>query len=99
MRLSNDDSGNAIEHQSLMKFEAEIARMLAGSNAGDWDGHVIGGGYRRIYLYGPSAEKLSETILNTVLSYDALPGSYMVKRYGEMGSDEHYIWWNSDQRA
>jgi hypothetical protein len=99
MRLSNDNSGNEIEHQSLMKLEAALARSLADSHAGEWDGHEIGGGYRKIYLYGPCAERLSQTILTTVLAYDALPGSYMVKRFGEIGSDEEYIWLNSDQRA
>jgi hypothetical protein len=42
---------------------------------------------------------LSEAILPTVLGYAALPGSYMVKRFGEVGSDEQYIWLDSGLRA
>jgi hypothetical protein len=99
MRLSNDNFGNEAEDASLAKLEGQLENALKGTGAGEWDGHETGGGYHKIFLYGPCAEKLSQTILMTVLEYDALPGSYMVKRFGELGSDEQYIWLGSDSRA
>jgi hypothetical protein len=99
MRLSNDHLGNEAEDASMATLESQIEECLEGSGAGEWDGHETGGGYHKIFLSGPCAEKLTERILTTVLSFDALPGSYMVKRFGEVGSDEQYIWLSSDQRA
>jgi hypothetical protein len=99
MRLSNDHFGNETEDRTLGELEAQIERHLDGTDAGEWDGHETGGGYHKIFLYGPCAEKLSEAVLPLVLRYPALPGSYMVKRFGELGSDEQYIWLDSGQRA
>jgi hypothetical protein len=99
MRLSNDNFGTDLEDEQLARLEAQLERQLAATKAGEWDGHETGGGYHKIFLYGPCAEKLSDAILMTVLEFDALPGSYMVKRFGELGSDEQYIWLGSDIRA
>jgi hypothetical protein len=99
MRLSNDQFGTEAEDESLARLEAQIENSLKGTDAGEWDGHETGCGYHKIFIYGPCAQRLSEAILPTVLVYDALPGSYMVKRFGEIGSDEQYIWLSSDQRA
>jgi hypothetical protein len=99
MRLSNDDFGNEAEDMSLGQLEAEIEQCLDGTEFGEWDGHETGGGYHKIFMYGPCAEKLSHAVLTLVLQYPALPGSYMVKRFGDIGSDEQYIWLDSGQRA
>ena len=99
MRLSNDQFGSAAEDESLALLESEIEQCLQGSDLGEWDGHETGGGYHKVFLYGPCAERLSKAILPTVLGYAALPGSYMVKRFGEIGSDEQYIWLDSGLRA
>jgi hypothetical protein len=99
MRLSNDHFGTEAEDESLARLEAEIEKCLEDSDVGEWDGHESGGGYHKIFIYGSCAEKLSEALLPTVLAYDALPGSYMVKRMGEIGSDEQYIWLDSGSRA
>ena len=42
---------------------------------------------------------LSETVLPTVMKFEARSGSYLVKRFGEVGSDEQYIWLDSEVRA
>ena len=99
MRLSNDHFGTEAEDDSLANLESELDRRLNETKAGEWDGHETGGGYHKIFLYGSCAERLSEAILPTVLEYAALPGSYMVKRFGELGSDEQYIWLDSGLRA
>jgi hypothetical protein len=99
MRLSNDNFGTEAEDESLARLEAQIEECLEGTGVGEWDGHESGGGYHKIFTYGPCAEKLSEVLLPTVLAFDALPGSYMVKRLGEIGSDEQYIWLDSGSRA
>jgi len=99
MRLSNDQFGSEAEDKSLAQLEAELEKCLEANEFGLWDGHETGGGYHKIFLYGPCAERLSEAVLTTVLEYPALPGSYMVKRFGEIGSDEQYIWLDSGLRA
>ena len=99
MRLSNDRFGTEAEDESLTRLEMEIERCLTDTTCGEWDGHETGGGYHKIFVYGPCAERLSQAILPTVLEYAALPGSYMVKRYGDIGSDEQYIWLDSGLRA
>jgi len=99
MRLSNDNFGTEAEDESLCQLEAELEKCLTENKFGAWDGHETGGGYHKIFLYGPCAERLSEVVLMKVLEYPALPGSYMVKRFGEIGSDEQYIWLDSGLRA
>ncbi|MGZ4816518.1 MAG: hypothetical protein ACXVZV_13970 [Terriglobales bacterium] len=99
MRLSNDHFGTEAEDASLARLESELEQCLAESEFGEWDGHETGGGYHKIFLYGPCAERLSEAVITKVLEYPALPGSYMVKRFGEIGSDEQYIWLDSGLRA
>ena len=99
MRLSNDNFGNETEDRTLGELEVQIERQLNHTDVGEWDGHETGGGYHKIFLYGPCAEKLSDAVLPLVLRYPALPGSYMVKRFGELGSDEQYIWLDSGLRA
>jgi hypothetical protein len=99
MRLSNDQFGSEAEDESLAVLEAEIEKCVNGAECGEWDGHETGGGYHKIFIYGPCAERLTDAILPTVLGYAALPGSYMVKRFGEVGSDEQYIWLDSGLRA
>jgi hypothetical protein len=99
MRLSNDRFGNEAEDESLARLEAQLERCLQSQAAGEWDGHETGGGYHKIFMYGPCAHRLADSILPLVLLYPALPGSYMVKRFGEVGSDEQYIWLDSGQRA
>ena len=99
MRLSNDHFGSEDEDRSLADLEAELEKCLTTSEFGEWEGHETGGGYHKIFLYGPCAERLSEAVLMKVLEYPALPGSYMVKRFGEIGSDEQYIWLDSGLRA
>lgn len=99
MRLSDDNFGNEAEDESLTRLEAQLERSLDTAKAGEWDGHETGGGYHKIFMYGPCADKLADAILPLVLQYPALPGSYMVKRFGEIGSDEQYIWLDADQRA
>ena len=99
MRLSNDRFGTPAEGKSLAKLEAEIEESLSDGALGEWDRHETGHGYHKIFMYGPCAERLSERLLPVVLQYEALPGSYMVKRFGEIGSDEQYIWLDSGLRA
>ena len=99
MRLSNDQFGSEAEDESLTRLEADIEKCLNQAQCGEWDGHETGAGYHRIFVYGPSAEQLTHALLPTVLAYAALPGSYMVKRFGEIGSDEQYIWLDSGLRA
>lgn len=99
MRLSNDHFGSEAEDASLAQLEGELEECLTKSEFGEWEGHETGGGYHKIFLYGPCAERLSEAVLMKVLEYPALPGSYMVKRFGEIGSDEQYIWLDSGLRA
>ena len=99
MRLSNDEFGTEAEDTSLAQLEEQLDHCLNGAQVGEWDGHETGGGYHKIFLYGPCAERLTTAILPTVLDYAALPGSYMVKRFGELGSDEQYIWLDSGLRA
>ena len=99
MRLSNDHFGTEAEDNSLAQLESALDSQLLESRAGEWDRHETGGGYHKIFLYGPCAEQLTKVIISTVLEYAALPGSYMVKRFGDIGSDEQYIWLDSGLRA
>ena len=85
-----EDFGDS-DMEALYSLEDELYEQLDGSDAGEFDGNEIGGGEWVLYLYGPDADVLVETILPTLESHDLPDGAYAIKRYGEPGAQQKRI--------
>ena len=89
--LKSGDMGSADERDRIVALERQLSSAIAQSKAGELDGDEFGGGVCTIYLYGPSAERLSEVVLPILRSFRPPAGSYVIKRYGKPGSKEDRI--------
>src|ERR1700739_1096477 len=84
-------TGNAEERKRLFALEDELSAAIKGSGAGEYDGNEIGEGGFNIYIYGPSAERLSSVVRQILKKFRPPAGSYLVKRYGKPGSKQDRV--------
>lgn len=91
IRLSDDEHGEASEREELFHLEDEVMAALEGTEAGEFDGNEIGGGYFTLYLYGPSASRMWDVIAPVVVRFSAPAGSYAIQRFGTPGAEEHRV--------
>jgi len=91
LKLADAELGYAEEFAEVERLEEQIRSLLAVSGAGEYDGREVDGGFFRMFMYGEDADGMCEAIMTAILYYPALPGSYMVKRYGGPGAPETCI--------
>jgi hypothetical protein len=91
LKLSDDDMGTPEDDDPIYELEATLEEAVEGSGAGEFDGDEWGGGYCRLFLYGADADRLFHTVLPALMAFDALPGSYLVKRFGAQGAQESVV--------
>jgi hypothetical protein len=91
LKLSNDGFGDTKEREAVFKLEDELEQKISLASAGEYDGHDFGGGFGTLYMYGSNADKLFETIIESIRRYRPRAGSYIIKRYGEVGAREEKI--------
>jgi len=83
LRLSDDSFGDAADRQQIEDLEDRIARAVDREGVGEFDGNEIGRGFWQILVFGPSADRILETIEPILKDFPARPGSFVIKRYGE----------------
>ncbi len=76
------------ERRSLYQLEDALAAAIDEAGAGEFDGNEVGPDGAILYMYGPDADVLWETIESVVRAASVGPGSNVVKRYGEPGARE-----------
>lgn len=91
IKLGGDAFPVPSEREALRALEESVDRAIQESNLGEFDGNEIGGGYWRLYAYGPSADRLSEVIVPILSNRPVPAGSYLLKRFGEPGAVEERI--------
>lgn len=89
--LVGGDFGSESERHGIRALEKMLEREIEATHTGELDGDEFGGAVARIYLYGPSADRLFETILPVFRSSGLAPGAHIVKRYGGPGAVETSI--------
>lgn len=94
IKLSDNEFGE--DHERMAAYEVED-RLLDGitPDIGEVDGHEFGDGFATIFLYGPSADALTEKILPILSLTNTRSGSFVTKRYGPPGANEQTIAWPS----
>jgi hypothetical protein len=88
LKLSDEKYGDIAEREAVYAIENDIGDAVARERVGEYDGHEFGGGYARLYIYGPNAETLAAIAVPIVQRRRLAAGSYGVKRYGTPGSRE-----------
>jgi hypothetical protein len=91
IKFSDDEFGQPEERESLYGLEDKIEPLVNSSGAGEFDGHEFGGGYGTLYMYGTNADKLSEVVIQAIRDSKPQKGSYVIKRYGNVGAKEERI--------
>lgn len=91
LKLSNDEFGEFEERESVFRLEDEIEPRFQSGAVGEYDGHEFGQGFATLYMYGPDADALFEVIAEILKRHDSRPGSYAIKRYGDVGAREERI--------
>jgi hypothetical protein len=82
LKLSDDDIGEEEEENAILSLELQLERMIREQGLGTYDWHEVGGGYYKLFMYGPDADKLFRTVLPSLLGFPAMPGSFATLRYG-----------------
>lgn len=90
-KLSDDGFGEPGERESLLALGGELEQVINEKKVGEYDGPEFGEGYAALYMYGSSADKLFDAIIQKVKRYPSRAGSYIIKRFGEPGAKEDRI--------
>ncbi len=91
LKLSNDEMGTSQERQAISALRDRLIGAVQEREVGEFDTLEYGDGFGTLSFNGASADRLAEVLLPVVRAFASLPGSYLVKRYGEQGAREHSI--------
>lgn len=91
LRLTDEQHGEHDEREDIFRLEDRMSDAIAAADAGEFDGNEFGDGFSTLYMYGPSAIRLWEAIAPVLKQFPAPAGSYLVKRFGDVGAPEERI--------
>ena len=80
-RLSNSEFGSSDERDSVHRFTDTLDALIREHQAGEFDGDEFGNGGGTLFMYGPDADRLFETVHPALKSWEQLKGGYVIKRY------------------
>jgi hypothetical protein len=82
-KLSDGEYGSEQERDAVHGFTDKLDALIREHDAGEFDGDEFGGGEGTLFMYGPDADRLYETVLPALKSWAKLRGGYVIKRYAE----------------
>ncbi len=91
MKLSDDGFGEYEEREAIFDLEERVEGVVQTAGAGEYDGHEFGGGWGKLYLYGPDARRLADVVLPVIRDSVPREGSYLVRRFGGPGAREERV--------
>lgn len=86
LRLADPELTNEREQLHIYGLEDRLMQALDESGAGTHETNELDGGYLRIQLLGPDAQRIAEVVRPHLA--DAPPGSYLAIRRGPPGTSE-----------
>jgi hypothetical protein len=88
------DSDSAVD--TIWKLQDLLEEEVGREQVGYVDGHEFSDNELLYYIYGPSADEIYKVIKPVVIGLPYLPGSHIVKRYGEgeCGEVTEYLAYN-----
>jgi hypothetical protein len=94
--LRSGKTGNPDELKRLHVLEDQLNLAIKDSKVGEYDGDEVGEGVFTIYIYGPSAERLFAVVRPILKRFRPPTGSFLIKRYGKLGSKQDRVAVDSD---
>ena len=91
LKSSDDEFGEHTEREALYALEDKLEPLVNSSGAGEFDGHEFGGGFGTLYMYGTNADRLFDVVIQAIRDTKPQKGSYVIKRYGDVGAKEERI--------
>jgi hypothetical protein len=91
LRLRLPESRAVEEAPTIVALEEAIESALREHEAGELEGHDLREGVWTLYLYGPDARRIFESIAGVVRGARLDPSSHAIMRFGERGAREERI--------
>jgi hypothetical protein len=91
LRLRLPESQAADETATIVALEEAIESALRVHRAGEFEGHDLRDGVWTLYLYGPDAERIFESVAEVARGARLDPGSHAILRFGGRGAREERI--------
>src|SRR6516225_2769122 len=82
-KLGDREFGTSDERDRVHQLTARLDALIREHRAGEFDGDEFGNGEGTLFMYGPDADRLFETVLPALKDWEALKGGYAIKRYAE----------------
>jgi len=89
LRLSAGESGD--ETSSIVALEEAIESALRRDGTGELEGHDLRDGVWTLYLYGPDARRIFESVAEPVRRAPLAGDSHAVLRFGGLGAQEERV--------
>jgi len=89
LRLPRSQAGD--ETPTIVALEESIEDALREQRAGEFEGHDLRDGVWTLYLYGPDARRIFESVADVVRGARLDPSSHAILRFGERGAREERI--------
>jgi hypothetical protein len=89
LRLAEIPAGD--ETPAIVALEEAIESALRRDRAGDFEGHDLQGGVWTLYLYGPDADRILESVADAVRGIRLDPSSHAILRFGGRGAREERV--------
>lgn len=83
LRLDDDGFGSDEKRESINERQDDLADAIDDAEAGEFDGDEFGEGECVLYMYGPDADVLFDTIKPILKKSPHSKGGFAIKRYGE----------------
>ena len=91
LRLRLPESQTDDETPTIVALEEAIESALRAHRSGEFEGHDLRDGVWTLYLYGPDAERIFESVAEVVRGARLDPSSHAVLRFGGRGAREERI--------
>ena len=89
LRLPESQAGD--ETPTIVALEEAIEGALREHRAGEFDGHDLRDGVWTLYLYGPDANRIFESVAEVVRGVRLDSSSHAIMRFGERGAREERV--------
>ena len=89
LRLPEGQVGD--ETPTIVALEEAIEHALREHRAGEFDGHDLRDGVWTLYLYGPDARRIFESVAEVVGGVRLDSSSHAIMRFGEPGAREERV--------
>ena len=89
LRLPESQTGD--ETPTIVALEEAIESALRAHRAGEFEGHDLRDGVWTLYLYGPDAARIFDSVAEVVRSARLDPSSHAILRFGGRGAREERV--------